>query len=294
MKRYIAGLACAATAVLSAPALASTAHAQAADPITALKSQFKSGRGVTFTDTIKTRRQQKTTVLGKRIGELQFDTSGVVASDYTTSLRFKEGDLAFLTETSGGEKTQADKQFEKLLAGMAVPERVIRIKKKAYISGGMFSQFMPADKSWLQYPGDTHGATGSLGQLVNVAEPATLKALLAHATVKRTSTYTGKITYGELYKISPWFRAGAGVGARATLPPHLRKAKIDWKLVLDGRGLPATLTASYGSGATIHTAYGNWGAPVTITAPPADQIATVKELQAGFEAVETIPLVSGK
>ncbi|GAA2993997.1 hypothetical protein [Streptosporangium longisporum] len=289
MKRYIAGLACAATAVLGVPALASTAHAQVADPVTALKSQFKNGRGVTYTDTIKIRRQQKTEVLGKRVGELQFGTSGVIASDHTTTLRIKEGDLGLGLESNDEEGSAESKRFNKLMAGLAEPERVVRIGNKAYISGGAFSRFMPTDRSWLQYPEDTHGVTGSMGQPVNAAEPATLKALLAHATVKQTSAYAGKITYSELHKVSPWFRAGVG---QKLLEP-LAKMKINWKLFLDGRGLPARLTISSG-GSTITTAYTNWGAPVAITAPPADQIATVKDVQAGFEAVETIPLLSGK
>ncbi|WP_030912599.1 hypothetical protein [Streptosporangium amethystogenes] len=296
MKRYIAGLACAATAVLGAPALASTAHAQAADPITALQGQLKNGHGVTYVDTIKTQGGSKNTIAGHRKGELQFGTSGISASDHTTQLHFDEGALAFSTEEDDAEETEEQKKLSKLIAGLAEPERVVRVKKKAYLSGGAFGQFLPQDKPWLGYPEDTLGLTGSMGQVVNAAEPATLKALLAHATVKKPTAYAGKITFGELQKVSPWFRAAQGGGK---LSGEQAKIMIKWKLFLNADRLPARLATSYtqfsgGSAWTVDTRYTNWGSKVTIDAPPADQVATMKELQAGFEADTPIPLLTVK
>jgi hypothetical protein len=302
LKRYIAGLACAATAVLGVPALASTAHAQAADPVGALKSQFKNGRGVTYVDTVKTQIGGKSTVLGKRNGELQFDTSGISASDHTTQLRFAEGALTFDTgdsnfsgEESDREKTKEEERFEKLFAGLAEPERVVRVDKKAYVWGGAFGQFLPRDKPWLGFPEDTLGLTGSMGQFVNVAEPATLKALLARATVKRPAAYAGKITFGELQKVSPWFRVTQG----RKLSGKETKTTVSWKLFLNADRLPVRLATSHatfpgGPTSTIDTSYSGWGSEVAIAAPPADQVATVKELQAGFEADTPIPLLTVK
>ncbi|MGW0594397.1 hypothetical protein [Streptosporangium sp. NPDC002607] len=296
LKRYIAGLACAATAVLGAPALASAAHAQAADPITALKGQLKNGHGVTYVDILKTQGSSKNTIAGHRKGELQFSTSGISASDHTTQLRFDEGAFEFGTGEGGTEETEEQKKFSKLLAGLAEPERVVRVKKKAYLSGGAFGQFLPQDKPWLGYPGDTLGVTGSMGQLINVAEPATLKTLLAHATVKKPTAYAGKITFGELQKVSPWFRASHDGGK---LSGEQAKTTINWKLFLNADRLPARLATSYtqfssGPTWTVDTRYTDWGSKVTIDAPPADQVATVKELQAGFEADTPIPLLTVK
>ncbi|GAA0832803.1 hypothetical protein ACFQVD_24975 [Streptosporangium amethystogenes subsp. fukuiense] len=296
MKRHIAGLACAVTAVLGVPALASTAHAQAADPITALKGQLKNGLGVTYIDTLKRQDGSKNAIAGHRRGELQFGTSGISASDHTTQLRFDEDTFAFSTGEDGTEETEEQKKFSKLLAGLAEPERVVRVEKKAYLSGGAFGQFLPQDKPWLGYPGDTLGVTGSMGQVINAAEPATLKTLLAHATVKKPAAYAGKITFGELQKVSPWFRASQD-GEK--LSGERAKTTIKWKLYLNADRLPARLATSYsefssGPTWTVDTRYTNWGSKVTIDAPPADQVATVKELQAGFEADTPIPLLTVK
>ncbi|GAA4179077.1 hypothetical protein GCM10022252_00030 [Streptosporangium oxazolinicum] len=301
MKRYIAGLACAATAVLGVPALASTAHAQAADPISALKKQLKSGYGVTYVDTIKTKRAGKSTVVGKRTGELQFDASGVIASDHTTQLRLDEDLFEFTTESApgtgqdDGEKTEEERDLDRLFAGLAEPERIVRVKKKAYSQGGAFSRFLPADKPWLEYPKDTLGLTGSMGQPVNVAEPATLKALLARATVKRPTAYSGKITFGELYKVSPWFRAAR---EEASLDRQTDLV-INWRLFLNADRLPVRLATSYAAFegdlvSTVDTSYSGWGSKVTIDAPPADQISTLKEVEARFEADTPIPLLTVK
>ncbi|WP_436761114.1 hypothetical protein [Streptosporangium sp. V21-05] len=296
LKRYIAGLACAATAVLGVPALASTAHAQAADPVSALKSRLKSGYGVAFVDTVKIRNGKKSTTLAHRKGELQFGASGVAASDHTTQLRAQEDLFAFDTEENdGGEKTEAEKDLDRLFAGLAEPERVVRVKNKAYIQGGAFGQFLPEDKPWLVYPKDTFGLTGSLGQFVNPTEPSTLKALLARATVKRPTAYSGKITFGELNKVSPWFR----VAQEVPLTKQQAKTVVNWRLFLNADRLPVRLTISSsdfanGPTSTIDTRYSGWGSKVTIDAPPADQVSTMKELNDRFAADTPVPLLTIK
>ncbi|OUC95212.1 hypothetical protein [Streptosporangium minutum] len=283
MKRYIAGLACAATAVLGAPALASTAHAQAADPITALKSQFSSGRGVNFVDTTKMQGPQGSMVLAKRTGALQFGSSGISASDQTGQLRFKASDF----EGAFGD----DEDMSKLFAGLAKPERVVRIKNATYVSGGVMGEFMPADKTWVRFPDGMLGFTGTVSQFVNVAEPATLKTLLAHAT-KRAGTYSGKITFGELNKVSPWFRASMGAPSAKTA-----KTVVSWKLFLGSDRLAKRLVTTYSaagsdeSAVTVDTRYTGWGSKVTVKAPPADQIADLKDLEEGAETATSIPLL---
>ncbi|MEV4243898.1 hypothetical protein AB0J63_10860 [Streptosporangium canum] len=285
MKRYIAGLACAATAVLGAPALASTAHAQAADPITALKSQFSSGRGVNFVDTTKVQGSQGNMVLAKRTGAFQFGPSGISASDQTAQLRFKESDFEGITE---GEE---DEEISKFFTGLAKPERVVRIKNTTYVSGGVMGEFMPADKTWVRFPDDMLGFTGTMSQFVNVAEPATLKALLAHAT-KGAGTYSGKITFGELNKVSPWFRASRGAPTASTA-----KTVVSWKLFLGSDRLAKRLVTTYSMGGsdessvTVDTRYTGWGSKVTVKAPPADQVADMKELEEGAETATSIPLL---
>ncbi|GAA2891647.1 hypothetical protein GCM10010517_56020 [Streptosporangium fragile] len=292
MKRHIVGLACAATAVLGATALAPTAHAsaQAADPVTALKKQISNGRGVTFVDTTKVTTSYDSGVFAQRRGSMQPGASGIKASDQTTKLRITASDVKALSEGM-------DEEDAKLMAGLAKPERVVRIKDVSYISGGIFGQLLPEGKTWLQLPGGSLGNTGRLSQLVNVAEPATLKALLAHAVVKRPTAYAGKITFGELYKVSPWFRAGF-----LTTPTGKQaKTVVDWKLYLGADGLAKRLTTTYPGtplGAkdttlTVDTRYSGWGSEVTVKAPPADQVATQKDLQEDVDPNMPVPLLGG-
>ncbi|WP_433251826.1 hypothetical protein ACQPYK_06700 [Streptosporangium sp. CA-135522] len=290
MKRYIAGLACVATAVLSAPALASTAHAQAVDPITALKSQFSNGRGVSFVDTTKIQGPQGNAIIAQRKGAFQFGASGVNASDQTAKLRFKESDF----EGAFGDG-EGDEESRKMIAGLTKPERVIRIKNTTYISGGILGEYLPSDKTWVRVPAGMLGMTGPLSQSVNVAEPATLKALLAHAT-KRGGVYSGKITFGELSKVSPWFRASmAGASTARTA-----KRVVTWKLYLGSDQLAERLTTTFSMGSgdeatpmTVDTRYTGWGARITVKAPPAEEVAEMKDLGEEAEEATSIPLLGG-
>ncbi|GAA3137357.1 hypothetical protein [Streptosporangium carneum] len=284
MKRYIAGLACAATAVLGVPALASTAHAQAAaDPVAALKKQLRSGHGVKYSDITKVQSADIRQVLGDRQGTLQFGASGISASDQTTKLRIKASDIEALVGDSEDEKAKG-------LRGLAKPERVVRIGNTTYISGGFFGEYLPEGKTWLRLPGANLGILGTTGQPINPAEPATLKALLAHAVTKRPGSYSGKITQGELYKVSPWYRA------TAIYKPSGKAAKsvLNWKLFVGGDQLPQRLTTTYSRGGrdnivTIDTRYSGWGSPVSVKAPPADQVAKPNELGEGADT-STMPI----
>ncbi|MFD0889144.1 hypothetical protein ACFQ08_31815 [Streptosporangium algeriense] len=288
MKRYIAGLACAAMAVMSVPALASTAHAKAADPVAALKSKLVSGHGVTFVDKTKAyAKGQKSMIAADRKGVLQFGSSGVVASDQTGKYRFDKETLKMLEEASesgeGGSGQDENAEFEefmaKLLKGMTKSERVVRVGKSSYISGGVFGEFVPADKTWVRFPQETLGMVGTATQSVNAAEPTTLKALLAHATTKRAGFYSGKITWGELAKVSPWFRASLS----GALAGSTRKTVVNWKLYVGADQLPKRLTTSYTpdkkTTVVYDTVYSGWGAKVSVKAPAAETVAELKDLQ---------------
>lgn len=288
MKRYIAGVACAATAVLTAPALTSAAYAaQPGDPVTALKSQIRSGHGVKFADITKMSDSSgNRKIFAQRKGAFQFGTSGIAASDQTGKLRFTKRELDALT---GG----SEEEPSKWLTGLAKPERVIRIGNVTYISGGIFGEYIPEDKSWLRLPTPSLGAIGPMSQVVNVAEPATLKALLAHAT-QSAGSYRGKITFGELYRVSPWFRA-------ATMAPPTgrdKKTVVSWSLSVDANRLAKRLTTTYPLGAggtklTVETDYSGWGSPVTVKAPPAGEVAKPGDLQDGMNADNSpIPLLN--
>ncbi|MEU1730362.1 hypothetical protein [Streptosporangium sp. NPDC020145] len=294
MKRYIAGLACAAMAVVSVPALASTAHAKAADPVAALKSKLVSGQGVTFVDKTKAyTKGQKSKVAVDRKGVLQFGPSGVVASDQTGKYRLDKEALEALealeeSSSSGDSEDDAVDDFiAKLFKGMTKSERVIRVGNTSYISGGVFGEFIPADKTWVRFPQETLGMVGTATQSVNAAEPTTLKALLAHATTKRAGFYSGKITWNELAKVSPWFRASQTV----SLSGNTGKTVVSWKLYVGADQLPKRLTTSYTpdkkTTLVYDTVYSGWGSIVSIKAPASETVAELKDLQ--FDGPE-VPL----
>ncbi|MFI7533385.1 hypothetical protein [Streptosporangium sp. NPDC049376] len=280
MKRYIAGLACAAMAVVSVPALASTAHAKAADPVAALKSKLVSGQGVTFVDKTKIyAKGQKSTIAADRKGVLQFGPSGVVASDQTGKYRIDEETLKMIEEFSSPGEDGEEDPFIRLVKAMTKPEQVVRLGKTTYVSGGAFGEFIPEGKTWIRFPQDTLGIVGAVTQSVNAAEPTTLKALLAHATTKRAGFYAGKITWGELAKVSPWFRASQSTALTETAG----KTVMNWKLYVGADQLPRRLTTSYTQGkrtTTVYdTVYSGWGSIVSIEAPEPETVAELKDLQ---------------
>ncbi len=296
LKRFIAGLACTAAAGLAVPTLASAAHAQApADPLAALQSKLGAGRGVSFSDSLKLAAGKERTVVITRKGVLQFDGSGVVASDHTSRPRIKSGDLDELVVAGQNSYDENSKAFAKALNGIAKPERTVRVKNVSYISGGMFGEFLPEGKKWIRYPGSINGVLDSLGglqpQLVNAAEPGTLKALLAHA-VKQPGGYTGKISLGELHKVSPWFRASMPLkptGAQA-------EQVLSWRLSVGSDGLPTRLTSTYvggpnSSSITMETDYTGWGSKVSVKAPSADEVVAFEDLD--LDAAEVpVPLLA--
>ncbi|MFF0574012.1 hypothetical protein [Streptosporangium saharense] len=283
MKRYIAGLACAATAVVSVPALASTAHAKAADPVAALKAKLVSGQGVNFVDRTKIyAKDQKSQVGADRKGVLQFGPSGVVASDQTGKLRIDKETLKAIEEFSSSDEAEegsAEDFANKLFRGLVKPERVVRVGNTSYVSGGAFGEFLPEGKTWLRFPQATLGFIGSVTQPVNAAEPTTLKALLAHATTKRVGFYSGKITWGELAKVSPWFRASLS----EALPKSASKTVVNWKLYVGADQLPKRLTTSYvlntRTTTVYDTVYSGWGTKVSVKAPAPETVAKINELQ---------------
>lgn len=284
MKRTLAGLALTTAAALLT---ATPAHAAApTDPAKALKRQLVAGKGVTFTDVTKINEGGHSLVYGRRTGTLQLAPSGPVAADITGKLAINASDIP--------------EDAPEGMSGLAKPEHVIRIKNTSYISGGLVGEFLPEGKTWLKTTGGPGGLgmgmTGSISQIVNITEPGTLKALLATAKPSR-GAYSGTITIGALNKVSPWFRASWP--AKPTV--KTAKAKITWKLGVDGRSLPQRLTVSYdgtalgvsGSPAKviIDTRYTGWGAKAAIQAPPADQVTTKLSTEDG--AVPEVPFLSG-
>ncbi|HLU74045.1 MAG TPA: hypothetical protein VKZ82_17800 [Nonomuraea sp.] len=272
MKRIIAGLAlaCAATLVTAVPAQAAPKN-----PVTAVKKQLAPGKGVKFTERTTIDDSVTRMIFVRRSGTLAFRKNGLAGADSTGKLNIKASDL--------GEDAP------ELLKAMAAPERTIWLGKTSYLSGGMWPALMDdQDKKWFKLPnGPTGGFTGIFGQPLNVAEPATLKALLKNAKATKGG-YSGKITVGQARKVSPWFRA---THLRDDYPAKVLKTQISWKLSVDAKGLPTRLVTTFPLGVvngtpkksetiSVDTRYTGWGTKASIKAPTqSDASDTSKEGQ---------------
>ncbi|MET8337236.1 hypothetical protein ABZV14_20375 [Streptosporangium canum] len=295
MRRMIATLTGATAAALIAPALvaaAAPANAQPArasaqtaqaDPVSALKSQFKLHRGVRLAENAKIigEGKKQRAIFNRRGGVLEFGTSGVVASDVTDEFTLPGAD--------------------KELKGLFGPSRTITVKGTAYTSGGFYADSMPEGKKWLRAKGGTVDVGNPAQQILNPLEPATLKAALAHTATRRpggtwdgarTVVHSGTIPLGELYKISPTVRAllgGKPSAASAALP-------VSWKLYLGPDQLVRRAVSSWTQSLRGLTSldmtylndsrYSGWGVKSAIKAPPASQVADFDDLVLGEEQTE--------
>ncbi|MCG5217274.1 hypothetical protein [Streptosporangium sp. KLBMP 9127] len=275
-RRWIAALAVAATVPALATATAASAQTAPAGPVDALKHQFVNKHGVTIseTNTSSTNGANGTKVITK--GKIQFGRSGPAASDTTTLIDLRGLDLG--------------DEFKDLGA----PVRTVVTKGAAYSKGGIYSSLLPEGKSWLRLPPGSITPIPTSG-LVNVLDPTTLKAVIGTTDTKRasgtldgtrTTLHKGTITLSELYKSSKSFRDTLG------RKPAGKSAKLEvsWCLWLGKDQLPRRLETSWvqetvglrtvKSSSKSDIRFSGWGAKLDIKAPPADQIADYKDLEA--------------
>ncbi|MEV0383288.1 hypothetical protein [Nonomuraea sp. NPDC050643] len=245
MKKTITALAACGTALLVA-----TTPAQAAapkNPVQALKGKLTSGHGVRFTETTTVSGGGKAK-LQSRKGAFQFNAKGIAASDIST-------------------KSPASED-----------ERTISVGKVSYTSGGMWTDRLPSGKTWFRTNGLLGGAGGFYGQVINPAEPKTLATLIKKGRLSG-STLTGRITFKELEKVSPWF--GASIPLRMN-----NDTKVSYTLTLTPAGLVNRVKSSYaatgvlanrelaGKTVTIDSRFTGWGAKVSIKAPDPETVET--------------------
>ncbi|MEV8632372.1 hypothetical protein AB0395_12020 [Streptosporangium sp. NPDC051023] len=275
MKRVIARVAMAtvtaSVAVTASVFVAATpVQAAPADPVKALTGQFTTGKGVRFTDVATLLDFAGNTSILKRTGSFQFGKAGIVASDITA------------------KRTSDDAEALAVLSWiLPKPERTIRIGTTSYYSGGAWAP--PKGKTWIKHPrGMNAGLSGSYGQIVNVAEPSTLKVLVTRG--KRTGrTYSGTVSLGTLEKVSPWLRSAdlsvlTGTGG---LSKSEKATVVRFTLTLGPDQLPRKLVTVYPPGThvsaavgedrrlSIETDYTGWGSRVTVKAPPANKVANM-------------------
>ncbi|GII03169.1 hypothetical protein [Planobispora takensis] len=276
MKRWLA--LAATTLVASAAAVALPAAAQAApaaDPVQAVKRQFKAGHGVEVHEI--SRLTDKDSSLGIRLnGDLQFGSAGPVASDFTLSWVIDPKTREQL------EKLSTD--GESFTATVFAPQRVVVADKRAYFSGEPYRGQLPEGKTWVRLKEKVPTPNLS-SQGIDIFDPAVLKTVLKTSVGKPSAgaRYQGVVTYAELLKAR---------GEAALLPKYGKKfaqRKVSWRLWTDDKGLPQRLRTSESTGTgksltvtTTDTRYTNWGIPLSIIAPPADQVIEDKDLPTGI------------
>lgn len=294
MRRLIAVLA----AALIAPALAaaSTASAQAApiDPASAVKKQLRPKHGVRISEISKLTENKKFFLSIQSDGVFQLGPSGIVASNTTMRLKLGKDFVEALKDSEISDDA---------INTLQKPVRIISVKGKGYVSGGLFSDVATEGKPWLRF--SAFNDPDRSNQRINIFEPRTLRGLLASATRKapggtvngaKTTLYRGTITYGELYKFSPSFRF------QFERRPKGKEAKqtISWRLWIDRRGLPhrlLTLDSTIEADGSLlrsytDTRYSGWGKRVVLKAPPKSRIADPRSLAEEAEEMAelSIPL----
>jgi hypothetical protein len=277
MRRWIALTA----AVLSAPALvtatAATAQAAPADPAYALKRQFQADRGVKITEITRIddtyyMLDAPTMTKTKIDGTVQFSPSGPVASD-VTMLKSADPQRRKSLETPDWDGRPT------VPIGTFTPHHVIGVGNHFYISDGIYTDRLPAGKTWVRSEKSNNTLSPTTRQQLNLLNPAVLRALVNSPTGRHSGDglrHQGSITYGKLSKI---------LGTSLAFPGPFRvfvdfdKWKISWRLWLDDKGLPKRLTTSelyhhpYASMTmTTDTRYSGWGTLLSITAPSSDQV----------------------
>jgi hypothetical protein len=255
MMRSIAGL----TAVTAVILVCAPPAAAATDPVGALKARLAPGKGVKFTDVSTFVAATGKTVFLKRTGTLEFDRKGIKATDISAKYQLLSDPV--LND----------------VASIVGQERAITVGKVSYSTGGNLRRDIP-EGVFIKLPKRyTGGLGGTFGQPMNPADPSALTALIS-AGHRSGHTYTGKMTFGKLSKVSPWYR-------ESWLDPDYRKdLSVEYRLTLGSGNLPQKIVTTFpakaiwleqyvkGASVTVETRFTGWGSRVHISLPPASKI----------------------
>ncbi|MEO3798246.1 hypothetical protein ABGB14_49315 [Nonomuraea sp. B10E15] len=159
------------------------------------------------------------------------------------------------------------------------PLRVISSGHDDYVSGPRFADVLPQGTNWVRYP---HTDLPASNPLLDVLEPATLKALLAHRTSWRGEVVKGTIKADKLVKVSRSFASNFH-GYSISKPV----STISYTLRLSGAGLVERLTTKgalrHWKGSVLRvesdTRYSAWGRRVTVAPPLKGEVLDQKQLE---------------
>jgi hypothetical protein len=252
MKRTIVGVAVVAgmAQLTAVPAQA----ASASDPVKALQAELAPGRAVNLRATAKITYPGGRVVTSTVDGTVGLGSRGPVASDLGQTVQYSDKLLREMNRTS-------PKETEGLQAG---PVRLISSGSVSYVSGPVVEQaLMIADASHVRYGGVKQPPSNLL---VEVLDPATLKALVAARTSWKDGILRGAIKPAKLAAASAPFASRYGT--------RFKSGKISYALYFGEKGLvrrvavKATLPVSK---TTVQvesdTRFTDWGREVTVNLP---------------------------
>jgi hypothetical protein len=251
MKRTIVG-----AAVVAGLVQLNATPAQAApqiDPVKALKAELVRGQAVNIVATVKADYGRGVSLSSGMDGTIGFGPRGEIASDLAQTLRYSEKAISSAKKLGLGDDAELQQ----------APIRTISSAGDDYVSGPVVDEALPQGTSWVRYRGTDLPASN---MLLEVLEPATLKALLISRTSYGDGILKGTIKTDKLAKISRSFASRFGKPAKAT--------DVSYTLWLNSAGLVERVAAKAvlptGDGSLrveSDTRYSDWGREATILLP---------------------------
>ncbi|MFD9942070.1 hypothetical protein ACFWYW_48970 [Nonomuraea sp. NPDC059023] len=263
MKRAVVGVLLAQLVAVPAQAAPGT------DPVTALRAALIRGKGVNFEFAAKVDHGQGLRYTLNLEGTAGFGPEGEIASDTSQQMRYSKAAVRGLKEFGLVEEAALEE----------APLRVISSRYVDYVAGPRFADVLPEGTHWVRY---RHTDLPSTNPLLEVLEPATLKALLAHRTSWRGGVVKGTIKGDKLVKVSDAFAArfrGYSFGKPLST--------ISYTLRLSTAGLVERATVK----AVMHhwrgsvfrvetdTRYSDWGRQVTVALPLESEVLGQDQLK---------------
>ncbi|WP_157519315.1 hypothetical protein [Herbidospora mongoliensis] len=241
-----------------AVAVPATAVGQAAppDPVRAVQKQLRHGHGVRLSELHVSSYGKEP--LGRTRSQVQLSPSGPVAYDSFTHYLVLSELMPDAPETA----------MHNSLAEMDWDD-ITHVGEVTYLHA--LPGYLPDGKAWIRVKPDRFYDGAFSGQPIDVLDTRMLRTVLRGITGKAVSggyAYQGVVTRGLL---------GTAKGRWA-------KDKISWRLWTDAKGLPTrlrttiTMHGNLDSGMTQDTRFRDWGFPLVVTAPPADQVIDERDL----------------
>ncbi|MEU7856973.1 hypothetical protein [Nonomuraea sp. NPDC049141] len=270
MKRTIVGF-----AVVAGLMQLTATPAQAAprvDPVKALKAELTRGKAVNVVSTVKVNYGRGLSISVDMDGTIGFGPQGEIASDLSQTMRYSKKPMSIVKEDDA--------------ALWQTPLRMISSAYDDYVSGPLVDDALPQGTRWVRYR-DTDLPASDL--VLEVLEPATLKALLAHRASWRDGVLKGTIKTDRLAKVSPSFVSHFGSRSKSG-----RVGKVSYTIRLGSTGLVERLSAIavlpfYDGSIRIEsdTRYSAWGRQVTVLLPLNGDVIDRQEL--GEKLPDVVP-----